>query len=427
VVGKVFKPNKGKVLALNRTLNEYFRLVKWYLSFNSASKTFLHKNGYERAKELFNLNTALIQTARDKAVEILKSFEKNRKEGSVLRLKRISIRFDRRCYSFSKTTNVLTPYWLTLSLSRHERISLPIVFGEKQKQRIEEALRGGWQFTTVEMVKRDGEWYAHFVLKKSVEVPDEPETIIAIDRGERNLAVAVAISRTNLHKPMRGQFWRGAEIKRIRGLYAHIRRTIQKKKLLKKVKEFKGKERRKVNQQLHIIANRIIAYAKQFPKPVIVMEDLTGIRDDFKKSEELNRRLHSLPFRKLQMYIEYKALLKGIEVRYLTKEETKNTSKTCHRCGYVTQVEGREFRCPRCGLVYNRDLNAAINIARRITSPSGWGSVGPPEPPDGGGGEKPRPNGGSPALKGGEAHLTFSAIETRMDPARPLRLALEYL
>jgi len=67
-------------------------------------------------------------------------------------------------------------------LNRRERISLPIVFGEKQ--RIEEAFRGEWKFTTVEMVKRDGEWYAHFVLKKAVEVPDEPETVIAIDRGE---------------------------------------------------------------------------------------------------------------------------------------------------------------------------------------------------------------------------------------------------
>jgi hypothetical protein len=82
----------------------------------------------ERPKELFN--TALIQTAMDKAVEILKGSERNRKDDSILRLKRISMRFGRRCYSFSKT-NVLTPYWLTLSLSRWERVSLLIVFGER--------------------------------------------------------------------------------------------------------------------------------------------------------------------------------------------------------------------------------------------------------------------------------------------------------
>jgi len=82
VVGKVFKPNSRKVLTLNRTLSEYFTLVKWYLCFNSDSKSFLHENGYEKAKRLFNLNTALIQTARDKAIEILKSFEENRNDNS---------------------------------------------------------------------------------------------------------------------------------------------------------------------------------------------------------------------------------------------------------------------------------------------------------------------------------------------------------
>jgi IS605 OrfB family transposase len=99
---------------------------------------------------------------------------------------------------------------------------------------------------------------------------------------------------------MKGQFWRGEEIKRIRGLYGHIRRKLQKKKLLKKVKDLGRRERRKVNQQLHIIANQIIAYAKQFPKPVIVMEDLTEIRRNFHKSRELNKRFHSTPLRKLQ-------------------------------------------------------------------------------------------------------------------------------
>jgi len=64
-----------------------------------------------------------------------------------------------------------------------------------------------------------------------------------------------------------------------------------------------------VEQQLHATANETVAYAKQFPEPIIVMEDLTGIRDNFDRSKKLNRRFHSLPFRKLQTYIEYKALL----------------------------------------------------------------------------------------------------------------------
>ncbi len=380
MVGKVFKPNKRKVLALNKCLEEYFKLVNWYLSFNSTSKTFLHRNCYEKAKQVFNLNTALIQTARDKAVEILKSFNE-KKEGKgepEPKLKRISIRFDKRCYSFAKTTNKLTPYWLTLSLNRRERITLPIVFGERQRVFIEEALQGKWQFCTVEMVKRNGEWYAHFVLKKEVEF-DEAETVIGVDLGEWNVATAIAISKHNLSKPMKGRFWSGARIREIRGKHAHIRRNLQRKKRLDVVKRIGHKEKRVMNQQLHIIANEIVAYAKQFEKPVIVMEKLDGIRENMNGSADLNKRLHTWSFRKLQQHIEYKANLAEIPVVYVSP---KNTSKRCHRCGYVAQANGREFRCPKCGLTYNRDLNAAINIAHALTRGMGWGSCEPPELPD---------------------------------------------
>ncbi len=381
LLGKVFKPNKRKVLALNKCLKEYFKLVSWYLSFNSTSKTFLHKNGYEKAKQLFNLNTALIQTARDKAVEILKGFNKKKKEGKVKlkpKLRRISIRFDKRCYSLAKTTNKLTPYWLTLSLNRKERITLPMVFGERQKKFIEEALQGRWQFCTVEMVKKNGEWYAHFVFKKEVEF-DEPETVIGVDLGEWNVATAVVISKHD-PKPMKGQLWNGARIREIRGKYSHIRRNLQRKKKLDMVKQIGHKEERIVNQQLHMIANEIVAYAKQFEKPVIAMEKLYGIRRNMNGSAKLNRRLHAWSFRKLQMYIKYKANLEGITVAYVNP---KDTSRRCHRCGHVARdVNGREFRCPKCGLRYNRNLNGAINIVHALMRGMGWGSREPPELPD---------------------------------------------
>jgi hypothetical protein len=82
IVGKVFRPNRQKVLALNKALREYFSLIEWHLNLNSTSKRLLHEKSYGQAKKLFSLNTALIQTARDKAVEILKSFNENRKIAS---------------------------------------------------------------------------------------------------------------------------------------------------------------------------------------------------------------------------------------------------------------------------------------------------------------------------------------------------------
>jgi IS605 OrfB family transposase len=398
IVGKVFNANKNKVLILNQALEKYFKLVKWYLDFNTSSKKELHNRTYESAKKIFDLNTALIQTARDKAIEILKGFNEVKRKSSKPKLKRIAIRFDERCYKFDKTNNVLTPYWLTLSVNKEKRVSLPIVFGEKQKQRIEEALKNEWKFATVEMVKRNKEWYAHFVLKKTIFVINKPETIVAIDIGEHNLATATKILINNPNKPIQGKFWKGAEIKKTRGLYSHIKRKLMRKKLLKEVKRLGEKEKRKTNHLLHIIVNQIINYAKQSSNPAIVMEDITHIREKFNKSRKLNKRFHSLPFRKLQKYIEYKALLNGIPVYYLQKNLVKNSSKTCHKCGYVAQVKGREFKCPNCGLRYNRDLNACINIAHRLMRSMGWGSCEPPKPANEELGVNPTLNAGSFAL-----------------------------
>jgi IS605 OrfB family transposase len=106
-----------------------------------------------------------------------------------------------------------------------------------------------------------------------------------------------------------------------------------------------------VNQQLHIIANQIVAYTKQFQKPVIVMEDLNGIRSKFKKSRKINRRFHSLPFRRLQTIIEYKALLEDIEVKYLTKKRWETRLEHSVGVGMLPKLEGGEFGCLKCGLI----------------------------------------------------------------------------
>lgn len=268
-----------------------------------------------------------------------------------------------RCYSFSKTTNVLTPYWLSLKLNYGRRVSLPIVFGERQRKFIEEAFKGKLQFATVEMVKRKGEWYAHFTVKKTVFFK-EPETVIGIDIGENNLAVAVAFKG----KPRKAKFWRGSELKELRWKNSKVRANLQQKNRLDVVKRLRGKEHRKVNQGLHKLANEVVGYAKTFKNPIIAMEDLKRMRTSIHYGKKMNRRLHTWPFRKLQQFIEYKALWQGIPVAYI---KAKNTSKTCHRCGNVKKtLNGEVYRCSVCGMVYSRDLNASINIAKRLLGQS---------------------------------------------------------
>ncbi len=381
ITGRILKPNRWKIFALNKCLDKYLKLIQWYLSFASFSKKFLHERCYSEARRKFGLNAALTQTARDKAVEIVRSFRalsKQRKvKCTVPTLKEVSIRFDMRCFTLEKANTKITPYWLTLKINKNTKISLPVQFGERQSKLIDAALNGEWKICTVEMVKKSKEWYAHVSLKKEITY-EEPETFVGVDIGEWNPAVAVAVSKYD-DKPHQGQFWSGYEIRGIRGKYGHIRRNLQRKKLLRMVRKIGSKESRKINHLLHIISKQVVEYAKRFPKPIIGMENLKGIRESIKVPRQMSRRLHSWPFRKLQEYIKYKANLAGIQVIAINP---KDTSRRCHQCGHVARVEGREFRCPRCGLVYNRDLNAAINIAHALKRGMGWGSGGSPELPN---------------------------------------------
>ena len=53
----------------------------------------------------------------------------------------------------------------------------------------------------------------------------------------------------------------------------------------------------------------------------IVMENLKGMKKQIRYGKRMNRRLHTLPYRRLQSYIEYKAKLAGLPAVYVNPVE----------------------------------------------------------------------------------------------------------
>ncbi|MBD3194778.1 MAG: hypothetical protein GF317_06975 [Candidatus Lokiarchaeota archaeon] len=130
-------------MTLNWDLDRYIEYVRWYLAFKPVSKQKLHKDAYNKAKEWFELKTALLQSARDKVVEIYTSFKNIKKKGSQLHLRKCCIRFDARSFTFVKTDKEITSYWLHLSLSGKWGRTAFLIILKKRKELIEEALGGG--------------------------------------------------------------------------------------------------------------------------------------------------------------------------------------------------------------------------------------------------------------------------------------------
>ena len=58
----------------------------------------------------------------------------------------------------------------------------------------------------------------------------------------------------------------------------------------------------------------------------------------------------------------------------LVKVNPKNTSKTCHCCGYVNpkvKIGVNKWKCPNCSAEHDRDINAALNILFKYNSSLG--------------------------------------------------------
>ena len=101
----------------------------------------------------------------------------------------------------------------------------------------------------------------------------------------------------------------------------------------------------------HKLANEI---AKSYK--YIVIEDL-----NIKAMQKLwGRKISDLSFSEFVNILEYKTNLIKINRYY-------PSSKTCSNCGNIKndlKLEDRVYKCDKCGLVIDRDLNASINIKR---------------------------------------------------------------
>ena len=106
----------------------------------------------------------------------------------------------------------------------------------------------------------------------------------------------------------------------------------------------------------------IVDFAKQHGFGIL-MEDLKGIRSRVKYGRQMNRRLHTWNFRRLQFYVEYKAKLEGLPVVYVSP---KGTSSLCPVCGgkLIASNGHRLMKCRKCGYENDRDVTVCLNMLR---------------------------------------------------------------
>jgi len=183
----------------------------------------------------------------------------------------------------------------------------------------------------------------------------EPKQLIGVDRNTtKHVLVASNINSGKVLKL-------GKQCNHIHKKYKHIRKNLQKKAKLKKLKKIKNRESRIVKDINHKISKALVDWAKK-SKAGIVLEELKGIRKTIKTRRKQRYSLNSWSFYQLQQMIEYKSKKQGVPVFYV---EPQYTSQRCSKCGHIENAnrKGNLFQCKECGTVENAGANAGFNIA----------------------------------------------------------------
>ncbi|WP_278742339.1 RNA-guided endonuclease InsQ/TnpB family protein [Mitsuokella jalaludinii] len=156
----------------------------------------------------------------------------------------------------------------------------------------------------------------------------------------------------NEKRPGRRPIWK-RPIRECRNLERQRQRIILLHRRLKNIRE-------------NHIHQTTAAIVKNKPSR-IVMEDLNV--KGMMKNRYLAKEIASEKFYEFRRQMEYKCEPYGIQLVFA--DSFYPSSKTCSHCGHIKKdlkLNNRTYICPACGHVIDRDLNAAINLAKYFKS-----------------------------------------------------------
>ena len=88
--------------------------------------------------------------------------------------------------------------------------------------------------------------------------------------------------------------------------------------------------------------------------------------EGLKKNKKLAPSIHKVGWGELKRQTKYKSELNGKP--FIVIDRWFPSSKTCSDCGTINKelkLNDREWTCNECGVIHDRDVNAAINIRER--------------------------------------------------------------
>ena len=201
-----------------------------------------------------------------------------------------------------------------------------------------------------------GRYYVSILVEEPLILPEFiPRSIVGLDLGIKDIIT------TSYNEKIENSLSTLEVKKRIKGLQKGLSRCKPGSKNRYKIKlklqraYMKLKNIRK--HLIHNITNKIIK-----ENDIVVMEDL-DVKNLY-QTHSIAKSLTNIPLAEIKRVLEYKC--KWQNKKLLTINRFYPSSQECSVCGYknskLKDLAIRNWECPECGSLHDRDINASENI-----------------------------------------------------------------
>ena len=197
-------------------------------------------------------------------------------------------------------------------------------------------------------------YYLSICIDYDIKQKEKLNTVIGLDLGIKDFIVD---SNGNIYKNK--HFYKNQE-KKLKKLQQQLSKkqkgSNNRNKLRIKLAKIHEKITNQRNAYLHQITSKLVN-----ENQVICIEDLNV--NGMLSNHKLAKSIQELSLYEFRHQLEYKCRWHGRQLVII--DRFYPSSKTCHNCGYIykdLKLSDREWICPRCGNIIDRDYNASLNI-----------------------------------------------------------------